>query len=300
MGWKNVLLFIFSLISIVLLIIYWFFPYVPIDLKFNSNANFSVEAQEGEMQFYKNMRFPYKRISYQIADKCTLQKKGEMTRAFEIIEEKTLLEFYPLEGGVINVYCEDKTRIGEGGLFIAGEGGPSNVSLGKQFSVIQGGEILLIRNSNCQKPNVAIHELLHVLGFDHSDNPNNIMYPIGNCKQTIGDDLINKINELYSIPSLSDLVFENVSASMKGRTIDLAISVENQGLIDSESFDIVIYGDDKEIKRFESKGLQVGYREKITLTNQIISQWKINELRFVIENNFEELNKKNNEIILKQ
>ena len=64
------------------------------------------------------------------------------------------------------------------GLFIAGEGGPSNITKSGDFSVITHGSILLIKESKCERPNIAIHELLHALGFDHSENPNNHSNPL--------------------------------------------------------------------------------------------------------------------------
>jgi len=156
-----------------------------------------------------------------------------------------------------------------------------------------------MKNSNCERPNVAIHELLHVLGFDHSENSNNIMYPISKCKQTIGQDMLDKINELYVYPSLPDLEFEGASAQMKGRVLDLNISIKNQGLADSSDFEIIVYGDGKEIKKIESEGINVGYTQKITITNQLITKLKIEKLELSIKGNFEEINKDNNKIVLK-
>jgi len=74
----------------------------------------------------------------------------------------------------------------------------------------------LLRKSSCSTPNIAIHELLHALGFKHSSNPENIMYHITQCEQNISKDMIDYINELYAIPSLPDLKLHNTSAKLKG------------------------------------------------------------------------------------
>lgn len=295
---KKIFVLFVGIFLIGTLVIYWFFPFNEMGFNFGGNSNFSLNVSEGDMQFYPNMRFPSKKISYSISENCSLQKKNDMKWAFDIIENETILDFYPLKDGLIKVFCDSKNKF-EGGLFVAGEGGPVNVTIGKNFKVIHEGEILLIKASTCERPNVAIHELLHVLGFDHSDNPNNIMYPISKCKQTIGEDIINLINDLYSIPSYADLEFENANVNLKGRMIDIDYSVRNEGLKDSESFSVTIYINNKKIKELQSEGLKVGYGERVRLSNYAISQIKINEIKFKINNNFNELNKTNNEIILK-
>ncbi len=53
------------------------------------------------------------------------KKRDNMKRAFQIISDKTVLSFYPVESNEeISVTCDSRTKI-KGGLFIAGEGGPN-------------------------------------------------------------------------------------------------------------------------------------------------------------------------------
>ena len=239
---KAFLSLIFILFTVLLLVIYWFIPFKTIEFDVTSkNYNFSLDTSVKEsMQFYENMRYPNSQISYKIYD-CPLQKKNDMEQAFEIVSNLTVLNFYSINfDEEILVTCESGSRIEEG-LFIAGEGGPTNITKGERFSVILNGKVLLIRDSKCERPNIAIHELLHALGFDHSDNQNNIMYPVSKCEQTIGEDIPQLINELYSIPTYSDLSFENVSAVMHGRYLDSNISIRNNGLKNSEKTEIFIY-----------------------------------------------------------
>ena len=186
----------------------------------------------------------------------------------------------------------------EGDLFIAGEGGPTNITQAGEFSVISHGQILLIRESKCKDPNIALHELLHVLGFKHSSNPNNIMYNISKCDQVIGDDIVGLINRLYAYPSYPDLVFENVSAQMKGKFLDVNISVRNNGLKDADVAKIIIYADGKKIKEVELEPLQIGYGRMMVLGNIWIPQIIVNELEFYIDYNGNELEKENNRIKL--
>ena len=299
MGWKAVLSFSFVLVAILLLFFYWFLPTSEIYFRMSgpSHSNFTLNSSfPQDMQFYENMRFPDFPISYRIKD-CPLNQKDQMERAFNIIENKTILNFYSVNSNEeISVTCDSSAKI-EGGMFIAGEGGPTNITKTERFNVILTGKILLIKESRCEQPNVAIHELLHVLGFDHSENPNNIMYPISRCDQEVGEDTIGLINWLYEFPSLPDLSFEQASASMRGRYLDVSVTIRNNGLKDAEASNLIIYSGDKKIKEFEIEAISIGSGRSLTLTNMMTFS-KIEELRIFIDYPYAELDKQNNEIIL--
>lgn len=299
MGWKALLSFFAVLIISGLFMFYLFAPFKTTIFETNSgNSNFSLENSLEGMQFYPNMRYSSSSISYKISD-CTLQKKNEMERAFEMISEVSVLGFYPVESGEeISVTCEEKTKMEEG-LFIAGEGGPTNITQAGDFNVITHGSVLLIRPSDCENPNVALHELLHALGFDHSENENNIMYEITGCDRTIGDDIPNFINEIYSIPSSPDLMFGNVSAVINGRYLDTDMEIRNNGLKKSDPAKIIILADNETVKELDLDSLGIGYGRKIMLTNVWVPKINVNELQFLIDYYPSELEKNNNRIILK-
>lgn len=288
----------FSIIIILLLIVYWIIPFEPIHFSSkNFNANFSL-INSSEMQFYLNMRFPEKNISYFIYD-CPLKKKNDMEQAFEEISSKTILSFYEKEKDEeISVTCDSNNKMDEG-LFIAGEGGPTNIVGTDLFSVIFNGKILLVKESTCPNPNVAIHELLHVLGFGHSENPDNIMYYLSKCRQTIGEDQIDFINDLYKIPSYSDLYFSNVSSFIQNGFLEAVINVKNQGLKDSNKARVFIYADAKLIEDINLDSIKVGEGIKMTLKTRLgLLERNAKELEFFIDSNFSELDKSNNKIIL--
>ena len=245
------------------------------------------------------MRFPNSKISYKIEDDCSLKKSSEMVKAFNRIEELTLIDFYPVNSGEeITVSCEEKAKTSEGGLFIAGEGGPTKISSGENFNVIFSGQILLLRDSSCERPNVGIHELLHVLGFDHSENKNNIMYTVSKCSQTIGDEIVDKINKLYEFPSYPDLKVENISAEINGRYLSLNLSIKNIGLKDSLSGKLFIYGSEEKIKEMDLGEIKIGYGLEVILVNIWLKERKIEKLKIVVESNDTELSLENNQIIL--
>lgn len=290
---------IFFLIVIILLGFYWIFPLNEINFSLKEkNYNFSFNSSIGEtIQFYEKMRFPTSNISYKI-ENCPLNKKDDMKRAFGILSNKTILNFYPVPyGEEIYVTCDSKTKV-EGNLFIAGEGGPTNITKTSNFNVIKRGVITLIKESNCENPNIAEHELLHVLGFEHSSNPNNIMYAVSRCDQQISSDIISWINNLYSIPSLPDMSLSNISAQMSGRYLNVDLSVINNGLQNSKNSTVRIYADEKLIKEFDVEEMEMGYGKKISIKNIFVLQLNVNSLKFLLVYEQPELNKADNEAVL--
>lgn len=297
MNFKIIGVFVF-LILVVFLMAFYFVPFNTINFEIKSgNYNFSIIEGNKSMQFYPNMRFPGTEISYRIFD-CPLQKENDMEYAFNIVENITPLFFYPVDNNEdISVTCEDKNIV-HNGLFTAGEGGPINVTVAGEFNVITHGDILLIRESSCPKPNVAIHELFHVLGFEHSANSENIMYNISRCDQTIGQDMLQLIDNLYSVQSKPDLIFEDASAEMSGRFLNLNMTVANAGLSNAGPSTITIYADGNVIKEIDLDSLAIGHGRIITMENIFITQISVKELELVINNNFGELSKDNNKIKL--
>jgi len=298
MGLKLFLSFVFIMLVIVLLLIYWFVPLSTIEFVTDSNFQERTNNSFAESaQFYENMRFSNQDISYKIYD-CPLKKKNDMEQAFGIVSDSTILDFYAVDfGEEISVTCDSKNKI-EDGLFIAGEGGPVNITKGDIFNVILKGKILLIKDSTCETPNVALHELFHVLGFGHSDNPSDLMYPVSKCSQTINLDMLEVINELYSTPNEPDLTFSDVSAVMNGKYLDINMSIKNNGLKKSGKAKILIYADEKFVKEIELEELEIGYGRLIVLMNLWINQINIESLEIVINSDFLELEKNNNRIKL--
>ena len=124
------------------------------------------------------------------------------------------------------------------------------------------------------------------------------MYPVSKCKQEIGDDMIELINELYLIPQQPDLIIENATAIINGKYLDAQISVRNQGLIISPESKLVISIGDDRIKELKLERIDVGYGRVITLTNLFVFKLSINEIKFEIENELIELDKENNIVVL--
>lgn len=304
MPWKTFLSFIFFLLVVGLLAFYWLplGDVVEFGVSNSGNSNFTVSSSvDGDMQFYENMRYLDSEISYKI-EGCSIPKEDEMGRAFDLLEESTILSFYEVSGNEeISITCEETFSGPQTpGTFVAGEGGVTNVTSSGDFSVIFNGKVLLLRETQCANPIVGTHELLHALGFEHSDNPNNIMYPSVRCRQTLGDDIPAFIEWVYSFPSNPDLVIENASGSMQGRYLDLSLTIRNSGLANADDSRLVISVEGDEIKDFEVEPIPIGAGRIITLTNVAfpISKRNVEEIELVVSYGPEELDKNNNRVVL--
>ena len=99
MGWKSAISFLLVIFAVVILTVYWFFPLGTTEfIPHYETSDFIVDSDSG-MQFYDNLRFSDKEISYKIYDECTLKKKQDAEDAFDILSEKTILNFYPVDSG---------------------------------------------------------------------------------------------------------------------------------------------------------------------------------------------------------
>ncbi len=288
-----------------ILLVYWFMPFgaTNFTLRQQTNSNFSLNSSiPTNMQFYPNMRYPSSDISYEIDPSlCTLQKQGNIKEALKILENLTVLNFYPVNSNPeISITCDDKVVVNEK-YFVAGEGGPVNITQSGDFNVIKHGKVLLLRDSNCQVPNVAIHELLHSLGFDHSKNPNNVMYPVTSCSQTIGQDIPALIDALYAYPSYPDLTVENASAVLHGRYIDANITISNRGLADSTNSVLLMSANGKLLKKTDVNPMPIGSGIMFSFAN-ILAPLSVNQINFTVQTNEPELQKNNNgaELFLKK
>jgi hypothetical protein len=288
-------------ILLYLLLTYTIAPLKSIEFKAEQkNPNFTINGMANDMQFYKNLRFQKSEITYKISEKCPLDKANEAERAFKILSNMTILDFDKvLENEEISIYCDEQNEI-KNGMFIAGEGGPENITQSGDFNVIFHSKVLLIKNSECANPNIALHEILHALGFGHSQNRKNILYNITKCNQEIGEDLISTINKLYEIPSYPDILIEDAFATQNKIYFDINVSLRNNGLRDSKEFKLKISSDGKTIKEIDIEPLKVGHGQIILLQNVLIRNTDVSQLKFSVVYEFGELDKENNNLIISE
>lgn len=298
---KTIFSAVLFLILALLLLSYYFLPYPGNEFFIKAGDVNEPSYISSDLQFYPNMRFSDREISYKIID-CNLNKVVHMKDSFNVIENLTVLKFYPInDDEEITITCSSGRRESDqNGFFVAGEGGPINITVTDNYNVIHKGKILLLRESKCPDPNVGLHELFHVLGFTHSPNPDSIMYEISKCSQVITNDIVNEINRLYEQDSMPDLIIKNFTASNKGRYLDASFSVVNHGLKKSDSAIAILYVNDEKIEEISLESIDIGYGTIITLKNVRIPFFgKVENIILEVKTSFDELNKKNNKIELK-
>ena len=261
--------------------------------EYKTDVDFNIS---GKIQFYSNMRYKDKEIKYSFDPFCSKKRMEDIDRAFLLLEDKTILKFIKVgEYADIEVLCSDIVpEIEERGHYVAGEGGPSEVIQAGIYNVILHGKISLFRNERCESPQIALHEILHALGFDHNSDKNSILYPITECNQIIDLYILDKIESLYSLDSVPDLIVDEFRVAGSGRYINLKISVLNGGFMDSGESVLKIYADDKEIKEINSKGIEIGTRRIFDVENLRLPLGNLNKISVVVFYENRELGKQNN------
>lgn len=257
-------------------------------------GNMSVSGEI--VQFYPNMRYRDRNISYRLESTCTQKKWENIQKAFNVISERTALSFYSSrESPEIRVLCSEVSPASEEkGHFIAGEGGPSEVINTSKFAVIFTGKIALYRDERCDEPKIAIHEIFHALGFDHYNNSRSILYPVTGCDQEIDAEIISDINSLYSFDSLPDLMIESIYANKTGRFLNFDINITNVGLMDSKGAELKVYVNDNKVANFSVGALEIGMKKLLFVQNIRVPSDSENIVFSVDSADDEEITMKNN------
>ena len=250
------------------------------------------------IQFYPRMRFQDRIIAYGVDSGCSDEKMSQVTKAFYLLEDKTSLRFVLDQSNPqIEVTCSQVAPPPtDKGHFVAGEGGPYEILNSSAYAIILYSKISLYRDETCSTPHIATHEILHALGFDHNYNPNSILYPTLDCKQTIDSYLFDELNQLYLEDSLPDLSIVALNGTKSGRYLSFSISVTNRGLKDSPSSNLSLINDEGSlVKDFELGEISLGATKTLTVSN-LAGPRASSSFEFVVDrtNFIKELNKSNN------
>lgn len=276
------------------------------DVEFEAYANnISSSLPSTSTQFYPNMRYPDRVIFYTISANCGEKQRADFIEATRILERKTLLEFEPLPLGkdapFIEVSCAagDDSALESTGYYVAGEGGPTKIVNTTRYAVILGGRISLFREEHCNKPQVALHELLHALGFDHKSDKKSIMFPITNCNQVLDNDIVAEINRLYSQPSAPDLYIEKIEANKTGPFLNFKIVVGNSGLKDVQNSTLEVRWNGQTLGEFSLEDIPLGTKRFLEVSNFRIPRDAF-ELEFFVLADQKEITTRNNKIRIRR
>lgn len=267
-------------------------------------SNFSSAVK----QFYPNIKFNHNSISYSIASDCADEKKNNMLEAFNELQSKVgIISFYSSTNNPdIEVSCSEKEKDSiEEDYFIAGEGGAKEIIQTGRYNIITQGVILLYeerRGIKCDWPNVELHELLHVFGFEHSQDKNSLMFQyLESCSQKLDESIIKTLKELYSKENLPDLYFYNATGVKRGRYLDFNITIKNSGSIDAENVLLSVFDEENKIDNFDLNNIDFGAGISFSVQNLRLDSRGSNNIKFVIDsdNLIEEIDEDNNIVIFK-
>lgn len=312
---KNLLIYLISIILLLLISIavgyylYLNLPRAPEKLEVNiEKVEFPEPVVSEAKQFYPNMKFNHNKISYNIDENCEDKKKEKILSAFsELGKNLNIIIFYPsLDGPDIEISCAQKNQESKEEIkekhFVAGEGGAKEIIRTGRFNIITKGVILLYDNSKlktieCEYPNVELHELMHVLGFDHVDNKQSLMFPfIDSCDQKLDYSLIEKLIQLYSQENFPDLHFENVNATKKGRYLDFNVVIKNSGSVNSDNITLTILDNEEVIEERDLGKFKFGSGISLETRNLKLNHLNPEKISFIIDRNnkIKELDENNN------
>lgn len=308
----NILISIF-LILIILFLSYYIYlnlPRNPEKLNINNNPSFEPIITSEVKQFYPNMKFNHNKISYIIGKDCDSEKRLRMEKAFQELSSKVpILIFYESESGPeIKISCTKNDEVNiDKKHFVAGEGGAKEIIQTGNYNIITNGIILLyentkIKSKDCDYPNIELHELLHVLGFDHSESKKSIMYPyIESCDQVLDQSVINQLKELYSKENLPDLYFDKINVTKRGIYLDFDLTAKNSGSIKAQKVILTIMDGDTIIEEKYLGDLDFGSGITLKTTNLKLKRLNPEQISFILDKNNEirESNENNNIINIK-
>ncbi|MEN9626608.1 MAG: Matrixin [archaeon] len=259
-------------------------------------------------QFYPNMKFNHNVITYFIDVSCTDAESSRMKKAFEEVHIKVpRISFQEIQQKAdIFITCAQSKEDINKDYFIAGEGGAKEIIDTEQYHVIVEGVIYLYDNEkkslDCAYPNIEVHELLHVLGFDHVDDKNSIMYPfLDSCDQQLEDSIVDELDRLYTIENLPDLYFSDAQVIKKGRYLDFNVSIKNSGLIAVTDATLTIADEDTILDTYDLEDITFGGGIVMNTQNFKLKERNPKKISFIIdkENKIKEIDEKNNIIEIK-
>jgi hypothetical protein len=133
---------------------------------------------------------------------CSFGKTGNFLRAFKIINDKTggLVSFVKSSDGALSISCHDSLGAMNASSWSSPWISPSGLISGATIDVYE----LPPGSYECDSyPTLEIREILHVLGFEDTSSPGNVMYsgtaggPLNPCGE-LDASIVNCLKNIYS------------------------------------------------------------------------------------------------------
>ena len=178
-----------------------------------------------------------------------------------------------------------------------GLGGPTVVDTGRYNVTVNGEVTMASMDTFCLNTVVALHELGHVLGFDHPDDPASFLYKTADCDQGFTPQVTEALRELYQDPAKAELELAGANVSASGRFLLANLTVLNSGLVESAETGVEL-GAEKRIALVELPALEPGTVYRIQLTAGTPASLEGLQVRLDVNSTVDELDEANNVVPL--
>ena len=186
------------------------------------------------------------------------------------------------------------------------------------YELITSAQIQILRSyaggqfDDTDMTNIAMHELGHVLGLEHSNSTNDVMYPVleipSKRLMQISPSYSEFLHQVYQTQPNPDLSFyRNVNATKFSEKsilresfyFNVSFAVKNVGLSDSPATSVSVFTDENFIIDQAIPSLEPGTYYQISLGN-IASKSDFSYIKLVIDRNdlIDEINKTNNALVV--
>lgn len=170
-------------------------------------ANKLKESAEEERDMFSSTDKPHWKhmpLVYKFNEErlCEDEQKKRIKSAFQEVEKETknIINFAEGDNPDIIISCYHYKKESE--YFLNKTIGEANIF--RDNNIIDKAIINLYQvNDSCNLPSKEIHEILHVFGYQHTEDENSILYPEENCKDRVDEefiidkDIIKGLIEIY-------------------------------------------------------------------------------------------------------
>lgn len=237
---------------------------------------------------------------YVDTSECSFGEQNDVIRGINHWNSITKMNLFSMVNNISNAdvvvrctsFIEDYKDTS--GIVVLGEAKIGSIVNTGLFNVSKNAIVFIkTRSKKCIQPITVIHEFGHVLGLDHVNDTNNVMYPFENCNERVENYTIETIKNLYKYPSLPELSLENITIKAENSKLIISGVVKNYGLKTSNKTQLDVLVDNSKFYSMNIPKLDIGEGVEFTISGVMNNKFKkisvvidpYNEVKEMFENN---------------